>query len=123
MLPLYFSSMSKSTAEDKALRHLNDVGLGEIAREKVSTFSAGQKQRTALARALVNEPALLIADEPTGNLDQQNARAVFDLLCSSARDDGRAVLIATHDIGVLPAGITNRISLEHGKTIDAEAPG
>jgi lipoprotein-releasing system ATP-binding protein len=115
MLPPVLAGEKHSEAEAKAMRHLTNVGLGEIACEKVKTFSAGQKQRTALARGLVMEPAILIADEPTGNLDKENSEAVFDILKECAYSEGRAVLIATHDTGVLPDEFTDRISLEHGK--------
>lgn len=115
MLPLYLAGAKPKEAEEHALSHLERVGLGRIAREKVNTFSAGQKQRTALARSLVNSPEILIADEPTGNLDRENAKAVFDILCGNAAESGRTVLIATHDTTVLPDNIQNGIHIENGK--------
>jgi ABC-type lipoprotein export system ATPase subunit len=120
MLPLMIAGMHPSEAEQKALEHLESVGLADISRERVETFSAGQKQRTALARGLVNDPEILIADEPTGNLDRENGAAVFSLLMENAEKEGRTVLIATHDTAVLPDTVGNMISLEHGKRADDE---
>ena len=118
MLPLMIAGVSPKEAEKKALEHLESVGLSEIAREKVKTFSAGQKQRAALARGLVNNPEILIADEPTGNLDKENGSAVFSLLIKNAAERGKTVLIATHDTKVLPDTVENMISLEHGKLVN-----
>lgn len=118
MLPLMIGGAHPAEAEQKALEHLESVGLAGISRERVETFSAGQKQRTALARGLVNDPEILIADEPTGNLDRENGSAVFSLLMESAERKGRTVLIATHDTAVLPDTVGNMISLEHGKCVD-----
>ena len=114
MLPLMIAGVSPKEAKKRAIKHLESVGLADISMEKVKTFSAGQKQRTALARGLVNDPELLIADEPTGNLDQENGSAVFSLLIKNASEKGKTILIATHDLAVLPGSIENIISLEHG---------
>jgi putative ABC transport system ATP-binding protein len=119
MLPLAFTGSGRREAEVRARERLARVGLDELAGERVRTLSAGQKQRAALARALVNDPVLLIADEPTGNLDTDNSRAVFDIMAASAAA-GCTILIATHDTAVLPAAFTRRYNLTGGK-FDAAA--
>ena len=120
MLPLMIAGAAPGHAEKRALEHLEQVGLSDIAREKVSTFSAGQKQRTALARGLVNDPELVIADEPTGNLDRENGTAVFSILIENAADRGKTVLIASHDTAVIPETVENIISLENGTIVHDE---
>jgi len=121
LLPLKFTGLPPAQARQRALDHLESVGLADIALEKVQTFSAGQKQRTALARGLVNEPDIVIADEPTGNLDAENSRAVFEILQHNAVQYGRTILIATHDTGMLPDGIDRRFTLNEGRLSDAAA--
>jgi len=113
MLPLAFAGTGRREAAARALARLDRVGLKDLAGERVRTLSAGQKQRTALARALVNDPAVLIADEPTGNLDTENSRAVFDSMAACAAG-GCTILIATHDTAVLPAAFTRRYNLTGG---------
>ncbi len=76
---------------------LADVGLGEKAHRLATQLSGGEQQRVAIARALANEPAVLLADEPTGNLDQHNSNHVFDLLTRLAREKGHTVLLVTHN--------------------------
>src|SRR5581483_61556 len=82
---------------DHAGRSLVDVGLGELADERVARLSMGERQRVALARALAARPALLLADEPTARLDEANARAVGVLFAELARTTGAAIVCATHD--------------------------
>ncbi len=72
------------------------LGIGEIARKKADEISGGQRQRAAIARAVVNRPRILFADEPTGNLDSKNSEKVFDLFRSIA-DEGTTLVVATHD--------------------------
>jgi lipoprotein-releasing system ATP-binding protein len=76
---------------------LRELGLGERLSHVPGKLSGGEQQRVAIARALANAPGLLLADEPTGNLDQGTAGAVFDELLSLARNNGLAALIATHN--------------------------
>lgn len=80
----------------QAQRCLENVGLGAYARRLPSELSGGQQQRVAIARALANDPPVLIADEPTGNLDSQSAHAVFDTL-AGLREQGKTVIYVTHD--------------------------
>ena len=82
---------------ERAQQLLGDVGLGDKAHRLATQLSGGEQQRVAIARALANEPAVLLADEPTGNLDQQNSSHVFDLLTHLAREKGHTVLLVTHN--------------------------
>ncbi len=80
----------------RALELLDEGGLGKKSRRLATQLTGGEKQRVAIARALANDPALLLADEPTGNLDQQNSNHVFDLLADLAHKKGHTVLLVTH---------------------------
>lgn len=88
---------SDFTKKEKAKSLLHRVGLEDIFDKKAGAISGGQQQRVAIARALVNSPTLVLADEPTGNLDTENTEAVFELLRQINREDGTAFLIVTHD--------------------------
>jgi len=83
--------------QERARQLLDDVGLSGKAHRLATQLSGGEQQRVAIARALANEPAVLLADEPTGNLDQQNSDHVFDLLAKLARERGHTVLLVTHN--------------------------
>ncbi|KAB1198221.1 MULTISPECIES: ABC transporter ATP-binding protein [Haloferax] len=98
-LPLVQRGVSKSTRRNKATELLNAVGLADRATHKPSELSGGEQQRVAIARALVTDPSLLIADEPTGELDSNTGRQILNLLTDVA--DDRAVVIASHDDAVL----------------------
>lgn len=97
-LPLQLSGRSKSLEADRQVIRcrLADVGLADRGTAYPAQLSGGEQQRVAVLRALVHQPALVLADEPTGNLDQVNADKVIDLLMSQARSTGCALLLATH---------------------------
>lgn len=83
--------------EARAKQLLESVGLGDKTHRLATQLSGGEQQRVAIARALANSPSIVLADEPTGNLDQKNSAHVFDLLCRLARDNGQAVILVTHN--------------------------
>lgn len=97
MMPALLSGQPLRNARQRASVLLDAVGLGDRMHHHPSALSGGQQQRTAIARALVNRPALLIADEPTGNLDEETAHQVFELLLQMTRHEGMAILMATHN--------------------------
>lgn len=95
-LPLIYAGENKEVRKEKALDALRSVGLDERANFKPSQLSGGQKQRVAIARAMVNRPKLLLADEPTGALDQASGKAIMDLF-DSLHDQGMTIVMITHD--------------------------
>jgi putative ABC transport system ATP-binding protein len=99
-LPLRYAGVGRRTRLERARKLLADVGLAERADHLPSALSGGEQQRVALARSLANEPGLLLADEPTGNLDPEKAKTVVDLLLRARTERGVAVLIVTHDPAV-----------------------
>jgi len=97
MLPMDFcNSYPKRERKERALALLDQVGIKEQADKLPSTLSGGQQQRAAIARALANDPPLIIADEPTGNLDSQTATSIFELFAALTRS-GKTVIIVTHE--------------------------
>jgi lipoprotein-releasing system ATP-binding protein len=98
VLPQMIAGKSRRAARPFATELLSRVGLGQRLDHRPAKLSGGEQQRVALARALANKPSILLADEPTGNLDVHTADGVFELLMSLVRDSGVAALIATHNI-------------------------
>lgn len=97
MMPLLIAGLNKSESQRRALTMLKQVGLKDRAHHKPSQLSGGERQRIAIARALVNEPSLVLADEPTGNLDSENAQAIFELLRELRDKKGTSFVVVTHD--------------------------
>ena len=97
MMPLLIAGQSVRDAEQPAHALLEQVGLGHRLQHKPSELSGGERQRVAVARALINEPACILADEPTGNLDEKTAASVFDLLLALKNQQNSALVIVTHD--------------------------
>ncbi len=110
MLAQYLHSMAD---EGEAAQALERVGLGHRLRHLPSQMSGGEKQRVCLARALINRPKLILADEPTGSLDAENERAVLDLF-SQIHASGQTIVMVTHDL-VVGRRATRQIQLEHGR--------
>jgi len=98
VLPQMIAGTSKAQAIDRARSLLDQVGLAERADHRPARLSGGEQQRVAIARGLANAPAILFADEPTGNLDPHTADGVFTMLLTLVREAGLAALIATHNL-------------------------
>lgn len=96
-LPMVFAGLGGDEARDKGLHLLEKVGLGDRRSHKPNELSGGQQQRVAVARALANDPAVVLADEPTGNLDLRTGTEIIELLREMNADSGVTVISATHD--------------------------
>ena len=120
MLPMDFcDAVPRAMRRDRAMALLERLGIPEQARKRPADLSGGQQQRAAIARALANDPPLLVADEPTGNLDSSTAHAVMGLLASLA-DDGKTVLTVTHD-SEMDRYFTRTIALQEGAVMSDTA--
>ena len=100
-LPMVFAGLSADDARDKGVELLKTVGLGDRIQHKPLELSGGQQQRVAVARALANDPALVLADEPTGNLDLHTGKEIISLLRKLRDDKGVTIISATHDLKML----------------------
>jgi len=113
--PLRFSGIKSSLRKERALEKLEEVGLSDRCNHKPTELSGGQQQRVAIARALINDPLLILADEPTGNLDTNSGTAVMHALLSLQKA-GKTILVATHDPRML-AVASETIFLLDGKQV------
>lgn len=111
VLPQMIAGRDQKPAEEAAARLLASLGLGERLSHRPAELSGGEQQRVAIARALANRPKVLLADEPTGNLDPKTAKQVFAELMSLARNEGVACLVATHNLDL--ATHMDRVVLLH----------
>jgi lipoprotein-releasing system ATP-binding protein len=118
ILPQMIAGKSRRAARERARDLIAAVGLSERASHRPARLSGGEQQRVAIARALANEPRLLLADEPTGNLDAHTAAEVLDLFLSFVRDNGLAALIATHNVD-LASRLDRVVRLEDGVLVAA----
>ncbi|MCK5594729.1 ABC transporter ATP-binding protein [bacterium] len=100
-LPMTFAGMSTDESIDKGIRLLTMVGLGDRFQHKPIELSGGQQQRVAVARALANDPAIVLADEPTGNLDLKTGKEIIDLLRKMNKEQEVTIISATHDLKML----------------------
>ena len=96
-LPLTFQGVRREEREDRAAELLEMVGLGDRLRHKPAELSGGEQQRVSIARALVNDPEILLADEPTGNLDSETGREIMELLSGLNSDRGMTIVVVTHN--------------------------
>ena len=113
MLPQLANGASKASAKQRAAGLLSKVGIANRADHRPAELSGGEQQRVAFCRALANAPKLLLADEPTGNLDQNTSEQVFESLVSVARDTGLSAVIATHN-PQLAARMDRTVTLKNG---------
>lgn len=116
VLPQLIQGASRAAAQEKALALLASVGLSSRVTHRPAKLSGGEQQRVAIARALANTPQLLLADEPTGNLDPETAESVFALFLQQAREHGVAALIATHN-PELAKRMDRTVKLEGGRLL------
>lgn len=116
VLPMRFRGLSMKEAEQKASGLLEMVGLGHRQHHLPRELSGGQQQRVAIARALANDPSVILADEPTGNLDSKTAHQIVDLLSSLCRDRGVTVISATHDHRMLD--VSDRVIYLRGGVVE-----
>ncbi|MBP8994369.1 MAG: ABC transporter ATP-binding protein [Bacteroidales bacterium] len=116
VLPLILSKTTINNIKDRAEKLLEMVGLKNRANHYPNELSGGEMQRVAIARALINEPKLILADEPTGNLDKNNAQQVIEILGKVAKEREVSVIMVTHDEN-LPNVFKNKIKLEKGEII------
>ena len=117
MLPLQIKGASFREAKEKALNRLKDVGIPEFAHHRPAKMSGGQQQRVAIARALVNDPFLVIADEPTANLDSETARMIIAIMRELNEKDGITFIFSTHDQRLL-GEVKRLVRLEDGRIVD-----
>jgi len=116
-LPMLVSRVPGRKARKRALEMLDRVGLSDRGRHRPAELSGGQRQRVTIARALTNDPAIVWADEPTGNLDSETAEDIMNLICHLNRDNGQTFVIVTHDIEV--GKLANRIiTMRDGQIVD-----
>jgi putative ABC transport system ATP-binding protein len=125
MLPLEFQDANTSEAREKAAELLTMVGLGDRMQHLPSQLSGGQMQRAAIARALSVDPEIILADEPTGNLDSKTGQFIMDFLTEMHGNDGKTIIIVTHDLNLvryaertvyLKDGQVEKIERNHKKT-------
>jgi lipoprotein-releasing system ATP-binding protein len=117
VLPQLIAGKSKAEAETESRRLLELLGLGQRQTHRPAQLSGGEQQRVAIARALANHPRVLLADEPTGNLDPRTAASVFDALIAIVRTERTSALIATHNLE-LAARLDRALILHEGKLLD-----
>jgi putative ABC transport system ATP-binding protein len=118
MLPMDFCAMySMSEREERAMHLLGQMEMADQAHKLPTAISGGQQQRAAIARALANDPPILVADEPTGNLDSRTAQSVFELF-ERMVDGGKTVLVVTHDRD-LARRVTRTVELADGEIVNA----
>lgn len=117
-LPAIMAGHSRKTAENRARILLEEVGLADRMNHLPSELSGGERQRVAVARSLVNDPKIILADEPTGNLDPANANVIGDMLFSLSETHRKTLVLVTHDMKLASRG-SRVYSLENGKLSEA----
>jgi lipoprotein-releasing system ATP-binding protein len=115
-IPAIIKGISKKESQNRALKLLSKVGLNHRIAHEPNRLSGGEQQRVAIARALINNPDIIIADEPTGNLDSRTAEVIFDLLINLAKSTRISIFMATHNV-TLAARLDRRVSILNGTLI------
>jgi len=117
MLPLQIGGFGPAESKEKALRRLDQLGISEFVRHRPAKMSGGQQQRVAIARALATDPSLVIADEPTANLDSETARMIIRLMRDLNEEEGTTFIFSTHDQRLLDQ-VKRLVRLEDGQIVD-----
>jgi len=118
-LPLFIKGDDIPEATKKAKEALRKVGMLEYAYKKPAQLSGGEQQRVGFARAIVNDPKIIFADEPTGNLDSENSDKIVDLLRSFNKDQGRTVVMVTHNLSYLKYA-NRKIAIRDGRVVEID---
>ena len=118
VMPQLIAGVRRAAADGEATRLLTQLGLAERLTHRPSQLSGGEQQRVAIARALANKPRLLLADEPTGNLDPRTSGGVFEALVDLVRAEGLSALIATHNLE-LAAKMDRSLVLDKGRLVES----
>lgn len=116
-LPMLIANVKKKDAIEEATKLLKKVGLEHRLNHKPSELSGGERQRVAIARAIINKPSLILADEPTGNLDQKSAQDVFELLTQLRAESGCSLVVVTHD-NALADRFDRKIKMSDGRLVE-----
>lgn len=114
LLPLVFEGVPPRIREKRGKELLVKMGLQKRLTHKPNELSGGQRQRVSIARAMINNPRIIFADEPTGNLDSRTTKEILELLTSTVKENGQTLLMVTHDIGVARCG-DRIIEMEDGR--------
>ena len=118
MMPALIQGMAKTEAKRDALTGLERVGLQDRLAHRVNALSGGEQQRVALARALVLKPLILLADEPTGNLDKNNSQQVHELLLELNQEIGMTLVVVTHNME-LASYMTRQVTIADGRLVES----
>ena len=119
LLPLEFLEVKEHEAQKRAIHVLEIVGLGNYTEHRPAQLSGGQQQRVSIARCLVTNPEIILADEPTGNLDSNTGRYIMDILLKLNKEEGKTVIMVTHDL-TLAKYAEKHIELRDGKIISVK---
>ena len=120
-IPMFESNLSRSQRKERAVELLNSVGLGHRLGHFPSQLSGGERQRVAIARSLANRPSVLLADEPTGNLDSENAESVLELLLQLHQKLGMTLVLVTHDSSIA-AQASRTVRMKDGRIVLPATP-